>query len=128
MPLLIRYLRTDLMMLAPCWCDLWCGDTFPGKFRTLNSSINKVSEYSVIDPQIISDFAKRLQAIIPESAKDVKDDIDKNIRAMVSSLLEKLDMVTRKELDVQKEVLTRTRAKVEALEKQLANIEATLEK
>lgn len=82
----------------------------------------------MIDPQIINDFAKRLHDVIPESARHAQDDVEKNIRAMVNSLFEKLDLVTREELDVQKAVLERTRAKVEALEKQLANIEASLEK
>lgn len=51
-------------------------------------------------------------------------DIEKNVRALLSSAFAKLDLVTREEFDVQREVLARTRAKLEALEARLAELEA----
>nr|WP_147069924.1 accessory factor UbiK family protein [Sulfuriferula plumbiphila] len=60
------------------------------------------------------------QAISQSPAKD----IEKNIRAMMQGALQKLDLVTREEFDVQQEVLLRTREKLAELETRLAQLEA----
>ena len=51
-------------------------------------------------------------------------DIEKNVRAMLQSGMQKLDLVTREEFDVQQEVLLRTREKLAELETRLAQLEA----
>ena len=51
-------------------------------------------------------------------------DIEKNVRAMLQSGMQKLDLVTREEFDVQQEVLLRTREKLTELETRLAQLEA----
>ena len=50
-------------------------------------------------------------------------DIEKNVKAMLSSGLARLDVVPRAEFEVQAQVLLKTREKVEALERRLAEIE-----
>jgi len=55
-------------------------------------------------------------------------DIEKNVKAMMSQGFAKLDLVTREEFDVQAQVLINTRAKLEALEAQVAALEAQLKK
>lgn len=52
-------------------------------------------------------------------------DIEKNLRAALSGVFAKLDLVTREEFDVQREVLARTRAKLEALEARITELEAS---
>ena len=42
---------------------------------------------------------------------------------MLASGLERLDLVTREEFDVQRKVLARTRARLEALEAELSKLE-----
>jgi ubiquinone biosynthesis accessory factor UbiK len=51
-------------------------------------------------------------------------DIEKNVKAMLASSLARLDLVPRAEFEVQAQVLLKTRAKLEALEKRLAELEA----
>lgn len=51
-------------------------------------------------------------------------DVEKNIKAMMASAFSRLDLVTREEFEVQREVLARTREKLEALEAKLTKIEA----
>ena len=51
-------------------------------------------------------------------------DIEKNVRALLSSGLARLDLVTREEFDVQAQVLQRTREKLEALAARVAQLEA----
>ena len=49
--------------------------------------------------------------------------IEKNLRALLSSSFAKLDLVTREEFDVQREVLKRSREKISQLEARLAELE-----
>ena len=49
----------------------------------------------------------------------------KNFRSVLRGGLQKLDLVTREEFEVQEAVLARTREKLEALEKQVAELEAS---
>ena len=51
-------------------------------------------------------------------------DIEKNMRAMLAGFFSRLDLVTREEFDVQREVLARTRQKLAELEARVAELEA----
>jgi len=50
-------------------------------------------------------------------------DLEKNLRALLASAFSRLDLVTREEFDVQREVLARTRARLQELEAKLAELE-----
>ena len=67
--------------------------------------------------------AKITQAMESSPAKD----IEKNVKAMLNQGFSKLDLVTREEFDIQAQVLAKTRAKLEALELRLAELENKLE-
>ena len=62
------------------------------------------------------------QAIDSSPAKD----IEKNVKAMMTQGFSKLDLVTREEFDIQNQVLAKTRAKLEALELRVAQLEESL--
>ena len=49
----------------------------------------------------------------------VKEDMDKKARAMLSNALDRLDLVTRDEFDVQQDLLSRLAARVAVLEERL---------
>ncbi|RYE67285.1 MAG: accessory factor UbiK family protein, partial [Oxalobacteraceae bacterium] len=51
-------------------------------------------------------------------------DLEKNVKAMLSQGFSRLDLVTREEFDVQAQVLAKTRAKVDAMEARIAELEA----
>ena len=53
-------------------------------------------------------------------------DIEKNLRALLSSAFSRLDLVTREEFDVQQEVLGRTRDKLQQMETRVAEMEKLL--
>ncbi|MEJ7805531.1 MAG: accessory factor UbiK family protein [Telluria sp.] len=53
-------------------------------------------------------------------------DIEKNVKAMMTQGFSKLDLVTREEFDIQNQVLAKTRAKLEALERRVQQLEETL--
>lgn len=76
-------------------------------------------------PNFFNDLQARInQAIENSPAKD----IEKNMKSMLSQGFSKLDLVTREEFDIQADVLAKTRAKLEALEARVAELEAQLKK
>ncbi len=79
-----------------------------------------------LDPKLFDEVSRRLADALPAGARLLQQDLEKNLRAIVSSTFERLDLVTREEFEVQKGVLERTRRKVEALERQVAALEAGL--
>ena len=58
-------------------------------------------------------------SIIPKNTETVKDDIKDNLKILLNDYLRKIDVVTREEFDVQREVLLKTRKKLEDLENKL---------
>ncbi|HVC49308.1 MAG TPA: accessory factor UbiK family protein [Burkholderiales bacterium] len=52
-------------------------------------------------------------------------DIEKNIKAMLTSFLNKLDLVTREEFDVQRELLLRSLDRLTELEDKISKLEST---
>jgi hypothetical protein len=77
----------------------------------------------MIDSKTLDDLTRKLSNLLPADLDVLKQDLEKNIRAILQSTFQKLDLVTREEFDVQTEVLNRTREKIEALEKKLAELE-----
>src|ERR1700716_2039743 len=72
-------------------------------------------------PNFFEDMQAKVQQAIENSpAKD----IEKNVKAMMSQGFAKLDLVTREEFDIQAQVLAKTRAKLDALELRVAQLEA----
>jgi BMFP domain-containing protein YqiC len=72
-------------------------------------------------PPFFEDLQSKINKAIENSpAKD----IEKNVKAMLSQGFAKLDLVTREEFDVQAQVLAKTRARLEALEARVAELEA----
>ena len=59
-------------------------------------------------------------------AQSPAKDIEKNVKGLMQQGLQKMDLVTREEFDIQVQVLTKTRAKLEELETKIAALEAKL--
>ena len=74
----------------------------------------------MLNTKTFDELAAKISAAI--AASPAKD-IEKNVKAMLSSGLSRLDLVPRSEFDVQAQVLLKTREKLEALEQRLAEIE-----
>ena len=77
----------------------------------------------MFDPKAIDNIADRLANAIPPGLHHFKDDMEKNIHALLQSALSKLDLVSREEFEVQKAVLAKPRARLEDLEKRVAELE-----
>jgi len=77
----------------------------------------------MIDLKSIDDLARRLNELVPPGLEGARADLEKNFRATLQAGLAKLDLVTRDEFEVQRQVLLRTREKLEALERAVAAME-----
>jgi ubiquinone biosynthesis accessory factor UbiK len=75
------------------------------------------------DPKQLEELAARLGAVIPPGLRGLRRELEDNFRAVLRANLEKWDLVSRERFDVQAELLARTRRKLEALEKRLAELE-----
>ncbi|MFZ6814919.1 accessory factor UbiK family protein [Undibacterium sp. Rencai35W] len=71
-------------------------------------------------PDFFNEIQSKINQVLENSpAKD----IEKNVKAMMSQGFSKLDLVTREEFDIQAQVLTKTRAKLDTLEARIAELE-----
>jgi BMFP domain-containing protein YqiC len=73
----------------------------------------------------IEGLAKKLADSLPGGLRSMRDDLEQNFRSVSRGDLSRLDHVTREEFDVQEAVLARTRERLEALEKQVAELEGS---
>lgn len=68
-------------------------------------------------------FATKIASYLPVDAQHVKNEFRENLRPVLQSLFEKFEIVTQEEFEIQKEILRKTRLKVEELERLIDNIE-----
>ena len=76
-----------------------------------------------MNTHFIDDLARRLSATLPPGINVLKEDVQNNMRSVLHAAFSKMDLVTREEFEVQAQVLARTRAKLEELEKKIAELE-----
>ncbi len=69
------------------------------------------------------DLAKKITGLLPGNIHQIQQDLEANIKALLQSSLSKMNLVTREEFDVQSALLSRTREKLDQLEKQLAELD-----
>jgi len=74
----------------------------------------------MIDPKKIEELAKQIGQVIPPQVRQFADDVEAKVKQVLQAKLADLDFVSREEFDVQRQVLLRTREKVELMEQQLA--------
>jgi BMFP domain-containing protein YqiC len=80
----------------------------------------------MMNVKVIDELAKRLSAVLPPGANVLKEDMEKNMRSVLHAAFSKMDLVTREEFEVQAQVLQRSRAKLDALEKQVEKLEQAM--
>lgn len=73
----------------------------------------------MFNPKNLESIAQQLHNALPQSVKNVGNDLEEKFKQVLQAQLMKLDIVTREEFDVQSQVLLRTREKLNELEKRL---------
>jgi ubiquinone biosynthesis accessory factor UbiK len=71
----------------------------------------------------VENVLAELRKLVPEG---FGQNVEKNMRAALTGVFDRLDLVTREQLEVQEQVLARTRAKLEDMEKRVAELEAKI--
>ena len=74
----------------------------------------------MIDPKIFEELRSRFDEAFRNSPAQ---DIEKNLRALLSSWFERLDLVLREDFEVQKKLLERAQTKLLELEARVAELE-----
>jgi hypothetical protein len=80
---------------------------------------------AMADTKLFEEIDRKMKEVLAQSPAR---DLEKNLRALLTGAFSRLDLVTREEFDVQREVLARTRAKLEELEAKLAELEKQVTK
>jgi len=75
----------------------------------------------MLNREMLDGLTKKISRAVSESRAR---DVERNVRAMLQSGLQRLNLVPREEFDIQAQVLARTREKLEALEARVAELEA----
>lgn len=89
-------------------------------------SINKhLGGVFVMKQKFFDELSQKISETIANSP--VKD-IEKNIKSMMSSALNKIDLVTREEFEIQQQVLLKTREQLSILEQKISSLEKIYEK
>jgi len=78
------------------------------------------SPFSLFNPELVTDIAEQASKLLPD--EKYRDEVQKSIQLVMQNALSRLDIVSREEFDAQTAVLEKTRSKVEALEKELAEL------
>ena len=74
----------------------------------------------MIDKQLFDDLSQRMGAALRDSPAH---DLEKNLRALLASWLDRLDLVLREDFEVQKKLLERAQARLSELEARVRELE-----
>lgn len=75
----------------------------------------------MLDPKFFEDISARISALL---AVTPAAEVEKNLRALLTAQFARMDLVTREDFDVQKDLLARAQARLVQLEARLAELEA----
>ena len=74
-----------------------------------------------MDNNNFEDWGRKLSALLPESASQMKQDIEKNIKFLVKDAINRMDLVERSELE---EVQSKQTTKLNDLQQRIEELEA----
>ena len=76
-----------------------------------------------MNQSFLHDIDRRVREVLAQSPAA---DLEKNLRSLLTSFFARVDLVTREEFDVQRQVLLRTREKLTSLETRVSELERAL--
>ena len=72
---------------------------------------------------ILDELTRKIDEVLPDDLKKGRDRLEKNVRAAAEGVFQRLDLVTRKEFDVQSEMLAQSQLRVKELEQRVQELE-----
>ena len=79
------------------------------------------------DPERLDALVRRVIEALPAGVEEIERELRSNLRSALGAALERMDLVSREEFDLQQAVLERTREKLDGLERTVAELEAKLD-
>ena len=76
----------------------------------------------------LDELARQLAESVPHNLKVLGQDLERNFKTLLQSGIERMELVSREEFDLQRAVLDRTRAKLEQMEARLGDLEKAVSK
>lgn len=80
----------------------------------------------MLKPEMISELTRQMGEKLSGAGLPGEAELKRQMQAVAENVFAKLNLVTREEFDIQSEILLRTRTKADALEAQVAQLEATV--
>lgn len=77
----------------------------------------------MFDAKKIEQIIRQIKGALPKGIRDLGEDLDKKLRAILQSQLGKLDLVSYEKFEIQTQVLLRTREKIAKIEKRIKRLE-----
>jgi len=77
----------------------------------------------MIDPKKFEELAKKICDKLPKGFSDAKSDMQATVKSVLQTTFDKLDLVTRKEFEVQIKLLNKCRERIKNLEDKLSELE-----
>jgi BMFP domain-containing protein YqiC len=104
-----KFERTEAVRAFHASARSWCGN------GVLPSAL-------MIDSRLLDDLRTRIEAALRDSPAQ---DIERNLRALLASWFDRLDLVLREDFEVQKKLLERAQARLAELETRVAELETS---
>ena len=76
-----------------------------------------------MDNNNFENWGRKLSALLPESASQMKEDIEKNIKFLVKDAINRMDLVERSELE---EIQSKQLTKLKDLQQRIKELEAQI--
>jgi hypothetical protein len=78
------------------------------------------------EQNVFEQIARDITRLIPADISNLRAELEQNIQEIVAARLAEMGLVTREEFEVQREILMRTRGKLEEMNYRLAELEKQL--
>ncbi len=79
-----------------------------------------------MESAFVEDILAKIAAVLPQEWQGLKDDTCKNMRVVLQSIFERMDLVTREDFEVQKKILARAQEHIQQLTELLQQLEEKL--
>ena len=79
----------------------------------------------MIDPKKIEEMARQIHNALPPGIKSLGEEVDKKVKQVLQSQLNRLDMVSREEFEAVKTMAAEAKAELEALKAELEALRGT---
>ncbi|MBH44697.1 MAG: hypothetical protein CMD88_04500 [Gammaproteobacteria bacterium] len=73
----------------------------------------------MIESKALIELIEKINKLMPKNGDTLRSDFKENIKILIEEYIKKMNLITKEEFDVQKEVLLKTRLKLEEIEKKI---------